>query len=41
MLQLTVSRVIVLMKLQRDQVDDRSIAGEEVETLCEEHIHTW
>ena len=37
----TVLRVIVLMKLQCDQVDDRSIAGEEVEALCEEHIHMW
>jgi hypothetical protein len=37
----TVLRLIVLMKLQCDQVDDRSIAGEEVETLCEEHIHMW
>jgi len=37
----TVSRVIVLMKLQCYQVDGRSMAGEEVETLCEERIHTW
>jgi hypothetical protein len=37
----TVLRVTVLMKLQWDQVDDRSIAGEKVETLCKEHIHMW
>jgi hypothetical protein len=37
----TILGMIVPMKFECDRVDDRSIVGEEVETLCEEHTHMW